>query len=192
MEEVQIGDQIWMGSNLDVATFRNGDPILHAETDEAWERAGENGEPAWCYYDNNPSNGEKFGKLYNWHAVNDSRGLAPSGWHIPTDEEWTILTDHLGGVDAAGKKMKFTEYWAENKGKPGIGSNESGFSGLPGGARDINGQFEYLFRFGSWWSSSEGDGTYGPWTRGLGCPYDLARKGSEYKNAGISVRCIKD
>ncbi len=192
MEEIKIGDQIWMVKNLDVDTFKNGEPILEAKTEEEWVNAGKKKRPAWCYYDNDPTNGEKYGKLYNWHAVNDPRGLAPSGWHIPSDEEWTILTDHLGGVEVAGKKMKFTEFWAENKGISGNGSNESGFSGLPGGARDIDGQFEDLFRFGSWWSSSEGGGTYGPWTRGLGCPYDLARKGSEYKNAGISVRCVKD
>lgn len=69
MEEVKVGDQIWMGRNLDVSTFRNGDPIPYAETDEEWEEAGENGEPAWCYYDNDPENGEKYGKLYNWYAV---------------------------------------------------------------------------------------------------------------------------
>lgn len=77
MEEVIIGDQVWMASNLDVDTFRNGDPIPHAKTDEDWELAGANGEPAWCYYGNNPGNSEEFGKLYNWYAVNDPRGLAP-------------------------------------------------------------------------------------------------------------------
>ena len=103
---VQIGTQVWMTKNLDVSTFRNGDPIPEAKTDEEWEKAGENKQPAWCYYNNDPGNGEKYGKLYNWYAVNDSRGLAPVGYHIPSDAEWTILTDFLGGEDAAGNKMK--------------------------------------------------------------------------------------
>jgi len=190
MEEVEIGTQIWM-ENLNVETFKNGYSILEAKTEKEWIKAGEKKQPAWCYYDNDPIKGEKFGKLYNWHAVNDPRGLAPTGWHIPTDEDWTILTDHLGGVDESGKKMKFTAYWADNKDKSGNGTNESGFSGLPGGARDIDGKFEDLFRFGSWWNSSEG-GTYGPWILDLGFSFDKARKGSEHKNAGISVRCVKD
>jgi uncharacterized protein (TIGR02145 family) len=111
MGEVTIGSQVWTSTNLDVSTFRNGDPIPQAKTDEEWKKAEENGEPAWCYNDNDPSNGTKYGKLYNWHAVNDPRGLAPNGYHIPTDAEWTILTDYLGGEDNAGTKMKSTSGW---------------------------------------------------------------------------------
>jgi uncharacterized protein (TIGR02145 family) len=191
MDSIKIGNQTWMLKNLDVDTFRNGDAIPEVKTEEEWIREGKKKQPAWCYYDNDSTNGEKHGKLYNWYAVNDPRGFAPTGWHIPTNEEWTILTNHLEGDEEAGKKMKFTNYWANNKDISGNGSNESGFSGLPSGARNNEGQFEDLFRFGNWWSSSEG-GTYGPWMVGLGCPYDKARKGSEYKDAGISVRCIKD
>ena len=88
-QTITIGTQVWMTKNLDVATFRNGDPIPQAKTDEEWEKAGENQQPAWCYYDNDPANGAKYGKLYNWYAVNDSRGLAPVGYHIPSDAEWT-------------------------------------------------------------------------------------------------------
>lgn len=94
--EVAINNQVWMTENLNVDKFRNGDPILHAVTDEEWKKAGENGEPAWCYYDNDPVNGEKYGKLYNWYAVNDPRRLAPEGWKIPSDEDWTTLTDLFG------------------------------------------------------------------------------------------------
>jgi len=110
-QTVTIGKQVWMTKNLDVSTFRNGDPIPEAKTDEAWKAAGENKQPAWCYYDNDPKNGTKYGKLYNWYAVNDPRGLAPAGYHIPTDAEWTVLTDYLGGEDVAGKKMKSTSGW---------------------------------------------------------------------------------
>ncbi|MEI8193686.1 MAG: fibrobacter succinogenes major paralogous domain-containing protein [Flavobacteriia bacterium] len=110
-QTVTIGTQVWTTKNLDVSTFRNGDVIPQASTDEAWEAARKNKQPAWCYYDNDPKNGTKYGKLYNWYAVNDPRGLAPAGYHIPTDAEWTVLTDYLGGVGIAGKKMKSTSGW---------------------------------------------------------------------------------
>ena len=107
-QTVTIGTQIWTTKNLDVSTFRNGDVIPQASTDEAWKAAGENKQPAWCYYDNDTANASKYGKLYNWYAVNDPRGLAPAGYHIPTDAEWTVLTDYLGGYGIAGKKMKMS------------------------------------------------------------------------------------
>jgi uncharacterized protein (TIGR02145 family) len=110
-QTVTIGTQVWTTKNLDVSTFRNGDVIPQASTDEAWEAAGENKQPAWCYYDNDPKNGTKYGKLYNWYAVNDPRGLAPEGYHIPTDAEWTVLTDYLGGERSESKKMKSTSGW---------------------------------------------------------------------------------
>lgn len=110
-QTVTIGTQVWMTKNLDVATFRNGDPIPEAKTNEEWKKAGENKQPAWCYYNNDPANGAKYGKLYNWYAVNDPRGLAPIGYHIPSVVEWTIIVEYLGGEEAAGKKMKSTTEW---------------------------------------------------------------------------------
>jgi len=110
-QTVTIGTQVWTTKNLDVSTFRNGDVIPQASSDEAWKAAGENKQPAWCYSGNDPKNGTKYGKLYNWYAVNDPRGLAPAGYHIPTDAEWTVLTNYLGGEDVAGKKMKSTSGW---------------------------------------------------------------------------------
>ena len=110
-QTVTIGTQVWTTKNLDVSTFRNGDAIPQAKTDEEWEVAGNNKQAAWCYYDNDPANGTKYGKLYNWYAVVDTRGLAPAGWHIPTDEEWTVLSTFLGGEAVAGKKMKSTSGW---------------------------------------------------------------------------------
>ena len=110
-QTVTIGSQVWMTKNLDVATFRNGDPIPEAKSNEEWEKAGENKQPAWCYYNNDPANGAKYGKLYNWYAVNDSRGLAPVGYHIPSDAEWTKLTDFLGGESVARTKMKSKSGW---------------------------------------------------------------------------------
>lgn len=108
-KSVKIGTQTWTTENLNVSTFRNGDQIPEAKTKEEWEKAGKEGRPAWCYYENDPKNGAKYGKLYNWYAVNDSRGLAPAGWHIPTDEEWTTLENHLGEDES--KKIRSTSGW---------------------------------------------------------------------------------
>ncbi len=110
-QTVTIGTQVWMTKNLDVDHFRNGNPIPQAKTDEEWERAGKNKQPAWCYYNNDPANGVKYGKLYNWYAVNDQRGLAPAGYHVPSEEEWQVLTDYLGGLESAGKEMKSISGW---------------------------------------------------------------------------------
>lgn len=190
-KEVTIGKQVWMTQNLNVDKFRNGDPIPEAKTDEEWSKAGENGEPAWCYYNNNPDNGDRYGKLYNWYAVNDPRGLAPEGWKIPSDEEWSRLVDFLGGKSVAGTKMKSTDFWADYEGKSGNGTNESGFSGLPGGSRRDNGAFGSVGRSGYWWSSTEFDAN-DAWLRNLNY-YNGSVGGDEgIKEAGFSVRCLRD
>jgi uncharacterized protein (TIGR02145 family) len=186
--EVTIGEQAWMTKNLDVSTFRNGDPIPQAKTEEEWKRAGENQQPAWCYYDNDPANGAKYGKLYNWYAVNDARGLAPEGWHIPTDSEWTQLNEYLGGEAVAGKKMKSTSGWIEN----GNGTNEIGFNGLPGGVRDYNGTFFNRGTYGFCWSASEEGSTGGAYIRALGYGADSLYRGNIYKEEGFSVRCLRN
>ena len=190
-QTVTIGAQVWMTKNLDVATFRNGDPIPQAKTNEEWKKAGENQQPAWCYYDNDPANGAKYGKLYNWYAVNDSRGLAPVGYHIPSDAEWKILTDFLGGEKVAGTKMKSTDFWADYEGNSGNGANESGFSGLPGGYRNNDGTFGYIGKYGDWWSSTEND-TSNAWLRALGSDTGDVDRDFINKQAGFSVRCLRD
>ncbi len=186
-KEVTIGQQVWMTENLNVSTFRNGDPITEVKNDEEWNIADDKGEPAWCYYDNNAANGTKYGKLYNWYAVNDSRGLAPQGYHIPTDAEWTKLTDYLGGEDIAGKKMKCSSGWINN----GNGTNSSGFSGLPGGFRNFSGEFYSIGKFGCWWSSTELF-LYG--ARGLYLSSRIGNVIKDYsiKAEGLSVRCLRD
>ena len=108
-QEIKIGTQTWTTKNLDVSKFRNGEAIPLAKTNAEWALAGQNQQPAWCYYENKGENGTTYGKLYNWFAVMDARGLAPSGYHVPTDAEWTILTDNLG--EEAGTKMKSTSGW---------------------------------------------------------------------------------
>ena len=185
--EVTIGKQVWMGENLNVDNFRNGDPIPQAKTNEEWERAGKNNQPAWCYYDNDPAKGEKYGKLYNWYAVNDPRGLAPVRYHIPTNEEWIVLTDYLGGEYIAGTKIKSKNEWAED----GNGTNESGFSGLPGGSRDYDGTFFGIGEKGLWWSSSE-NGTYNAWSRTLNYNDGNVYRSNYNKKEGFSVRCLRD
>jgi uncharacterized protein (TIGR02145 family) len=221
-KSVKIGTQTWMAENLNVSTFRNGDPIPEAKTDEEWKKAGKEGKPAWCYYDNDPKNGAKYGKLYNWYAVIDPRGLAPAGWHIPSDAEWTTLGDQLGSDP--GKKMKSTSGWdsweedltcknceswnAEyrkktachvckdnrvngKKTRAGNGTNSSGFSGLPGGSRDVDGDFDILGSFGCWWSSTELN-TSLAYSRYLAHGLDYLLSDGFNKEIGLSVRCLRD
>ncbi|MBU3715077.1 MAG: hypothetical protein FGM46_09040 [Ferruginibacter sp.] len=186
-QTVTIGKQVWMSENLNVDKFRNGDVIPEAKTDEEWKKAGEEGKPAWCYYDNDPKNGAKYGKLYNWYAVNDPRGLAPKGWHIPSDDEWTILTNFLGGAKVAGDKMKSKTDWKGG----GNGTNSSGFSGLPGGNRFSNGPFKNISYFGVWWSSTENN-TGDVWTRLLNYKYGNVNRNNDIEAGGFSVRCLRD
>ena len=187
---VVIGNQEWMSENLNVTTFRNGDPIPHAQTEEEWKKAGDMGQPAWCYYYNDPENGKKYGKLYNWYAVNDPRFLAPKGWHVPSDSEWKVLIDFLGGENVAGKKMKSLEGWVAQ----GNGTNESGFNGLPGRFRYSDGDFFAIMEaaFGYWWSSIENNSSF-PCSSFLHSYGDDAIRIKEFvKSSGLSVRCLKD
>ena len=110
-QDITIGTQTWTSKNLDVSTFRNGEAIPEAKSEEEWSKAGDNKTAAFCYYEYDSKNGTLYGKLYNWYAVKDPRGLAPAGYHIPSNAEWTILTDFLGGSDIAGKKMKSKDGW---------------------------------------------------------------------------------
>ena len=190
ISSVKIGDQEWQMKNLDVDRFRNGEPIPHARTDEEWEAAREKGEPAWSYYDNDPGNGKIYGKLYNWYAVNDARGLAPQGWHIPTDNEWTILTNYLGGEGVAGGKMKSTEFIYWNSPNEGA-TNDSGFSALPGGYRNYNGSFDNIRLYADFWSATEND-NFNAWCRSLYSNISNVYRLNYYKTLGASVRCLRD
>jgi len=223
-QTVTIGTQVWMTKNLNVDKFRNGDPIPQAKTDEEWENAGKNKQPAWCYYDKDPANGAKYGKLYNWYAVNDSRGLSPVGFHIPTDAEWTKLVNFLGSD--AGTKMKsksgwisFTigglkicpncvnwndeyrrkvpchtcqdERWVSNSGDV---TNTSGFSGLPGGGRKLDGSRIAFINLvvGAWWTSTEYS-TTNAWALALvHGDGKVIRSSDNSKGRGYSVRCLRD
>ncbi len=191
LPQVTIGSQIWMSQNLSVSVFRNGDPIPYAATIDEWEYAVRNGKPAYCYYNNNPLNEPVFGKMYNWYAVNDPRGLAPNGWHIPTDAEWTKLSTYLGGNEVAGGKMKNTTKWK----LPNVGaSNSSGFNGLPGGNRDIDWLFNDSSEIGTWWTATEAteiDDSYA-YIRSLLSVSTVLDRNYYYKWAALSVRCVKN
>jgi uncharacterized protein (TIGR02145 family) len=188
---VAIGNQIWMAENLCVETFRNGDPILHAQTEAEWLQAGLNMTPAWCYQNNDHSNGSIYCKLYNWYAVNDPRGLAPDGWHIPSNAEWTQLINYLGGESVAGGKMKSTgtQYWLS----PNTGAtNQSGFSGLPGGNRGETGNsFSGIGEQGCWWSSTENSAGIASAIY-LYKSHGMVIRYGDSKDDALSVRCIKD
>ncbi len=197
-ESVKIGNQLWITRNLDVDRFRNGDLIPHVKSDEEWVKAGENGEPAWCYYDNDPENGKKYGKLYNWFAIVDTRGLAPEGWHVPSDEEWTILEDFLGGKNIAGHKLKSVEGWEEweneyGKIQNGNGDNSIGFNVLPGGYRNYLGSFFKIRINALLWSTTKHDivDTLA-WSRYLYSSNSIVSRNFYVKSFGVSVRCLRD
>jgi uncharacterized protein (TIGR02145 family) len=189
IESVTIGSQVWQTMNLNVDRFRNGDLIINAISEKEWEEAGKNRQPAWCYYDNDYEKGKIYGKLYNWYAVNDSRGLCAKGWHVPSDSEWTTLTNYLGGEIIAGGKMKSVTGWiAPNTGA----TNESGFTGLPGGYRNFNAEFSGLGSVGFWWSSSDDSSNFA-WALPLD-KYNgnVNRDYDRLKDSGFSVRCLRD
>jgi uncharacterized protein (TIGR02145 family) len=199
-QTVTIGNQVWMTKNLNVSTFRNGDAIPEAKTAEEWIKAGENKQPAWCYYDNDPANGEKYGKLYNWYAVNEPRGLAPEGWHVPSYGEMTKLIDYLGGEAVAGSKLKSSYGWRKHRnGKDQNGNDSSGFTGLPGGliSRHL-GEFYDITEIGIWWTSSSDREvnkefyTDGAFDFELGDNSNTIFRSVRFKNNGFSVRCLKD
>ena len=189
-QEIKIGKQVWATKNLDVSTFKNGDAIPEAKTEQEWAAAAQTGKPVWCYNNNDALNGQKYGKLYNWFAVSDPRGLAPKGWHVPTDTEWTILTDYLGGESGGGKlKETGTAHWnSPNNGA----NNETGFTALPGGCRNDNGTFNKgIGILGFWWSSTKMMEKYA-WYRYMGFDNGNVLRGGQNTNSGYSVRCLKD
>ncbi len=197
-QTVQIGDQCWMKQNLKVTHYRNGEPIPNVTDDAVWEGLTTG---AYCDYNNDPSNVAMYGRLYNWYVVNDSRGLPPEGWHVPSDAEWKQLEMYLGmsqeeadgfglrGTDEGGKlKEAGTAHWMS----PNAGAtNESGFSALPSGYRWLNGNFEGMGNLAYFWSSTEqwsGHSYY----RGLRYDYSSVDRYNYNTQGGFSVRCVRD
>lgn len=187
---IKIGEQTWMVENLNVEKFRNGDKIKEAKTIRKWRRLTKRHKAAWCFYENSSSDGNLYGKLYNLYAIVDERGLAPCGWHIPTDGEWSQLSEFLGGEDIAGIKLKAENGWKKHVNDLSNGNNKSGFKGFPGGYRFSNGLFFYIGNFGYWWSSTiSKDGVF---TRVLSFDKSSLDKEVMDKFCGLSVRCLKD
>ena len=176
----------WQEANLDVSHYRNGDTIIEARTNEEWAACNSKGQGCWCHLFNDSNNRRKYGKLYNWYAVKDARGLAPEGWHIPSKEEWSKLVKNLGGEPAAGKKMKNLNGWFNAK----KCTNEAYFYGMPGGSRQQFGE-ESWSNDGFWWSATEANNE-SAWVLKLSDNEDGAQVFKLSKTTGCSVRCFKD
>jgi uncharacterized protein (TIGR02145 family) len=191
---VQIGGQCWMAENLATETYGDGSAIPTGLGSGAWSSATSG---AFAVYGNNPATSNKgtYGLLYNWYAVADLRSICPAGWHVPTDGEWTELTDHLGGTGVAGGPMKTTGTRSAGTGlwqAPNTGAtNGSGFSALPGGARYDYGNFSGVGYYGLWWSASESN-IYDAWGRGLDYDDTFVYRYAYNKQFGFSVRCVRD
>lgn len=191
-QTVKIGDQLWMAENLKTTHYRNGAVIPRVTSNSEWSNLDDSQTGACCYYDNDDSNADAYGCLYNWYAVNDSRNIAPEGWHVPADVEWQILIDHLGGQKVAGAKLKEAgaiHWYLSNAGA----DNASGFTALPGGYRDTNGSYRYIRYIACFWSRTE-DQSYSGWAwyRKLFASYNGIVRFSYGKNHGYAVRCIKN
>tara|TARA_B100001250_G_scaffold47341_1_gene37062 strand:+ start:2270 stop:3025 length:756 start_codon:yes stop_codon:yes gene_type:complete len=191
-ETVQIGEQYWMAENLKVTHYNNGDPITYIANEEHW---GSFDEGQYAVYDGEPINAIIYGNLYNWVSIGDSRGICPEGWYVPSDDEFTILIDFLGGESVAGGKMKESglEHWNYYSDQISLeATNESGFTGLPAGHRNTNsGDCIYMGFYGFFWSSTE-NGSDLAWRRYLFDNNSGVARDTFGKPNGFSVRCLKD
>jgi uncharacterized protein (TIGR02145 family) len=183
---ILIGGQVWITENLHTSKYANGEPIPQVANFADWEQLSSG---AWCSYNNSVVYEALYGKLYNWYTTVDPRGLCPFGWHVPSDEDWTILTDYLGGLMVAGGKMKSINGWNTPN---TAATNESGFSALPGGnLTSLGFSLNSIGNEGDWWSSSESDSTNGIdryLSNGSG---DIFIYNFD-KKSGFSVRCVRD
>jgi uncharacterized protein (TIGR02145 family) len=185
---IKVGDQTWMAENLRTFKYNDGTAIPNVKGNIEW--AGLTTE-AYCTYNNTTKNDSiaTFGCLYNWYAVITGK-LAPKGWHVPTDAEWTTLINYLGGESVAGGKLKEigTSHWVS----PNTGAtNESGFTALPSGTRNSNGTFQFVETNGSWWCNSEVNAS-NAWSRSMAFYGSSLYRDSDIKEHGFSVRCVRD
>lgn len=184
VDTVQLGNQTWSDRNLQTSFFANGDPIEEARTAEEWQEAAAEKRPAWCYYQSDVAQDETFGKLYNWYALNDPRGLAPKGWKIPSLEDFQELVTYLGGPGVAASKLKSKEFWGNDA------NGDLQFNAVPGGYRQANGTFDFLNQLGFWWTSSQA-GDKGKFMT-LGQNQPNVTIGDGLTSLGLSVRCLKE
>ncbi len=183
---VTIGTQVWMVENLKTTKYRDGSAIPNAIDNQAWlnSTAG-----AYCNYNNDANYSKIYGRLYNWYAVNNSRNIAPTGWHVATDDDWMQLTGYLGGESVSDGKLKEigTTHWSS----PNTGAtNETGFTALPGGQRTADGAFHFIGVIGIYWSTAYSGPNAYLWSM----QYDASYVFSAYadKRCGHSVRCVRD
>ena len=195
MEAAKTGTQKWAPANLSVTRYRNGDIIPEVQDPTQWAALTTG---AWCWYNNDGATNSVYGRLYNWYAVNDPRGLAPKNWHVPSDAEWDMLSTKFGGDLVSGGSLKATGTVEAGNGlwyAPNTdATNISGFTGLPGGKQSYvynNSSFWYNGYIGYWWSSTEHSST-DAWNRQLNFNSGTLDKLYSYKQDGMSVRCIKD
>mgnify|MGYP001809864440 CR=1 FL=1 len=183
---VIIGKQMWMDGNLRTTRFSNGKSIAEVKDSSRWTVFNS---PAYCKYNNDTSLKPINGNLYNWYAAADSQNICPKGWKVPTDEDWRVLEEFLGGASMAGGKLKDTvaNEWLESYGN----SNESGFKGNPSGCRTNKGTFNSFGYYGLWWSATENYSTYA-WYRSINYSSTELFRHYYYKRYGFSVRCLKN
>ncbi|TVQ89869.1 MAG: hypothetical protein EA393_06445 [Bacteroidetes bacterium] len=213
---VKIGNQCWIKENLRTSKYSNGNPILTGLSESEWQNTTSG---AYAIFDHEHPMAEGidspeqmaslYGKLYNWHAVNDSRGLCPAGWHVPTDSEWNTLTTYVGSINSSnignqlkscrqlnsplGEECDVTDHpmWYEHS--THHGTDDFGFLGYPAGMREyLGGTFSFLGFSGYWWSSTQDDSGFYAWYRDLFFNSGSMQSTLSFKNIGISVRCIKD
>lgn len=184
LETIQIGYQTWMQKNLDEERFRNGDVIPEVTNWEEWMRAGENEKPAWCYFDNDSILGQKHGKLYNWYAVMDPRGLSPVGFHVPNKDEWEILFKTFEDATLTDG----IDFWLDD-----VQNDHKGFRAIPSGGRfhEADVEFFYYLNIKAWWWTTSDMDKNEAYCVNYDVKYDVLIF-DYYKDVGISVRCIKD
>ena len=180
-----IGNKIWMTENLNTSRFRNGDQIPEVKSQEEWIKYGAEGKPACCIIMNDKSNSERFGRLYNWFAVNDPRGLAPKGWHIASDDEWSEMITILGGGIQAALVLRDPGSLERKASEP------KGFTGLAAGGRSAEGQFFGMNDYGYWWTSTSFTDPFSVMRYLSYISTDIGF--NAYKRSfGLSVRCVRD
>ena len=184
---VTIGTQVWMVENLKTTRYRNGESIANVTDNTLWSTLTTG---AYCNYENTANNAATYGCLYNWFAIKDSRNIAPTGWHVSTDADWSALLTYLGGSSSAGIKLKEkgTTHWTT----PNTGAtNSSGFTALPAGRRITAGDFSDVKTYGYWWSSTENSAS-NAWGRTMSYTNNTVSSYDRAKSYGLSVRCVKD
>jgi uncharacterized protein (TIGR02145 family) len=188
-QTVSIGTQVWMKENLKVTRYRNGD-FIATTTPATLDVSGESSPKYQWSYNGDETNVVIYGRLYTWYAVTDSRNVCPTGWHLPSDAEWTTLTDYLGGAKVAGGKLK--ESGAAHWQRPNTGAdNETNFTALPASYRSINGEFNHFGNYGGWWGATEMN-TYMAWCRYTTAVANYVGIYSYGKSTGFAARCLKD